>query len=146
MTWMGQEIRRESRVILSHRFNCPLQTIPPGYLMHVGSGMSDSLRPYKLQTTRLLCPWDFAGKNTGEGCHFLFQGIFLTQGSNPGLLHCRQILYQLSHKGSLSPHRIFYRCGNTKVSTEINISEQVSSYYFFSICLLPHFDMSTVVY
>ena len=34
------------------------------------------------------------------GCHFLFQGIFLTWGSNPGLLHCRQILYHLSHQGS----------------------------------------------
>ena len=34
------------------------------------------------------------------GCHFLLQGIFLTQGSNPGLPHCGQILYQLSHKGS----------------------------------------------
>ena len=38
--------------------------------------------------------------NTGVGCHFLLQGIFPTQGSNPGLLHCRQILYQLNHKGS----------------------------------------------
>ena len=35
--------------------------------------------------TRLLCPWDSPGKNTGVGCHALFQGIFLTQGSNPGL-------------------------------------------------------------
>ena len=42
---------------------------------------------------------DFPGKNTGVGCHFLLQGIFPTQGSNPGLPHCRQILYQLSHKG-----------------------------------------------
>ena len=40
------------------------------------------------------------GKNTGLGCHSLFQAIFPTQGSNPGLLHCRQILYQLSHQGS----------------------------------------------
>ena len=39
-------------------------------------------------------------QNTGVGSLFLFQGVFLTQGSNPGLLHCRQILYQLSHKGS----------------------------------------------
>ena len=39
------------------------------------------------------------GKNTEMGCHFLFQGIFLIQGSNPGLLHCRQILYYLSHQG-----------------------------------------------
>ena len=36
---------------------------------------------------RLLCLWDFSGKNTGVGCHFLLQGIFLTQGSNPCLLH-----------------------------------------------------------
>ena len=41
---------------------------------------------------RLLRPWDSPGKNTGVGCHFLLQGIFLTQGSNPGLLHCRQML------------------------------------------------------
>ena len=50
----------------------------------------------------LLCPWDFQGKNTGVSCHFLLQGIFLTQGSNPGLLHCRQILYHLSHHRSPS--------------------------------------------
>ena len=36
--------------------------------------------------------WDSAGKNTGVGCHFLLQGIFPTQRSNPGLLHCRQML------------------------------------------------------
>ena len=40
---------------------------------------------------------DSQGKNTGVGCHGLLQGIFPTQGSNPGLLHCRQILYQLSY-------------------------------------------------
>ena len=45
---------------------------------------------------------DFPGKNTGVGCHFLLQGIFLTQGSNPGLPHCRQILYCLSHQRRLT--------------------------------------------
>ena len=40
------------------------------------------------------------GKNTGLGCHALLQGIFPTQGLNPGLPHCRQILYHLSHRGS----------------------------------------------
>ena len=49
--------------------------------------------------TRLLCPQNSPGKNTGVGSHSLFQGIFLTQGSNPGLLHCRQILYHLSYQG-----------------------------------------------
>ena len=42
------------------------------------------------------------GKNTWVGCHALLQGIFPTQGSNPGLLHCRQILYHLSHQGNHS--------------------------------------------
>ena len=51
--------------------------------------------------TRLLCPSDSPGKNTGLGCHFLLQGIFQTQGSSLGLLHCRQILYHLSHQGNL---------------------------------------------
>ena len=49
---------------------------------------------------RLLHPWDFPGKITEVGCHFLLQGIFPTQGSNPGLLHCRQTLHHLSHKGA----------------------------------------------
>ena len=40
------------------------------------------------------------GKGTGVGFHFLLQGTFPTQGSNPGLLHCGQILYHLSHQGS----------------------------------------------
>ena len=43
---------------------------------------------------------DSPGKNTGVGCNALLQGIFPTQGSNPGLLHCRRILYRLSQKGS----------------------------------------------
>ena len=50
------------------------------------SGMSDSLQPHGLGLTRLLCPWDFPGKNTGVDCHFLLQGIFLTQGFNSCLL------------------------------------------------------------
>ena len=51
------------------------------------------LQPHELQPTRLLCPWDFPGKNSGVGCHFLLQGIFLTQDSNTCLLYCRWILY-----------------------------------------------------
>ena len=43
---------------------------------------------------------DFPGKNVGAGCHAVLQGIFPTQGSNPSLPHCRQILYKLSHQGS----------------------------------------------
>ena len=49
---------------------------------------------------RSLCPWNSSGKNTAVGCQSLLQGIFPTQGLNPCLLHCRQILYRLSHQGS----------------------------------------------
>ena len=53
--------------------------------------------------TRLFLPWNFPGKNTGMGCHFLLQEILPTQGSNPRLLcllHCRWILYPLNPMGS----------------------------------------------
>ena len=56
--------------------------------------------PWAVACTRLLRPQDFLGKTTGVCCHFLLQGIFPTQGSNPGLLHCRQTVYHLSHWGS----------------------------------------------
>ena len=59
------------------------------------SVLSDSLWPQGLYS-----PWNSPGQNTGVGSRSFLQGIFLTQGSNPGLPHCRQILYQLSHKGS----------------------------------------------
>ena len=61
------------------------------------SVVSDSLQPHGLEPASLLCPWNSPGKNTGVGCHALLQGIFPTQGSNPGLPHCRWILYHLSH-------------------------------------------------
>ena len=61
-----------------------------------------SATPWIVGCTKLLRPWDFQSKSTGVGCHFLLQGIFPTQGSNPGLSHCRQTLYHLSHQGSLS--------------------------------------------
>ena len=48
--------------------------------------MSDYLWSYEPKPAQLLCPWDSPGKNTGVGCHAIFQGIFLTQGSNPCLL------------------------------------------------------------
>ena len=56
---------------------------------------SDSLWPHGLYS-----PWNSPGQNTGVGSRSLLQGIFPTQGSNPGLLHCRLNHYQLSHQGS----------------------------------------------
>ena len=75
-----------------------------------------------MEPARLLCPWDSLGKNTGVGCHALLQGIFLTQGSNPGVLQadCRQTLYHLSHQGSL-----------------------YNNIYFVSIFVFPHQNASS---
>ena len=64
------------------------------------SVMSDSLLPHGLYS-----PWTSPGQNPAVGSLSFLQGIFPTQGLNPGLLHCRQILYQLSHKGN-------YNCWN----------------------------------
>ena len=61
------------------------------------SVVSDSLRIlWTVYPTRLLCPWDFPGRNTGVGCCALLQGIFPTQRLNPGALRFRQIVYRLS--------------------------------------------------
>ena len=60
-----------------------------------------TLQPCGLSATKLLCPWNSPSKNTGVGCHFCHWGIFPTQRSNSGLLHCRQIIYSLNHQGSL---------------------------------------------
>ena len=64
------------------------------------SVLSDSVWPHRLGPTRLLCRWNFLGKNTGVGCHFLLQVNFSFQGSNLGLLPCKEILYCLSYQGS----------------------------------------------
>ena len=70
-------------------------------LMVSNSVVSYCLQPDGLQPPRFLRPLDFPGKSTGVRCHCLLQGrIFPTQGSNPGLPHCRQMLYPLSHQGS----------------------------------------------
>ena len=71
---------------------------------------------------RLLHPWDFPGKSTGVGCHCLLQGIFPTQGSNPGLLHCRQDTLTSEppgkpfYKGTRYTLRIFPRSSTSSLS------------------------------
>ena len=61
---------------------------------------SHSVVPDSLRPCGLYSPWNSPGQSTGVGGLSLLQGIFATQGWKPGLLHCRQILYCLSHKGS----------------------------------------------
>ena len=68
------------------------------------SVVSDAVIPWPIHSL-----WNSLCKNTGVGSLSLLQGIFPTQGLNPGLLHCRRILYQLSHKGSPRiPERVAY--------------------------------------
>ena len=74
---------------------------------------------------------DSPGKNTGVGCHVLLEGIFPTQGRNPGLLHCRWIFYHLSHQGSpvseshsivsasLRPHGLYSPWNSPGQNTEV---------------------------
>ena len=91
----------------------------------------------RLSVARPLCPWDSPGKNAGVGRQALLQGIILTQGSNPGLLHCRWILYCLSHQGN--PKGI--------LSLLIPLCQSYASFtpnlLFFSLLMLlpgaPHF-------
>ena len=64
----------------------------------------NSLWPHGLQPPDSSAHGDSPGKNTGVGCHALLQGIFPTQGLNPGLPHCKWIPYQLSYQGSPDHH------------------------------------------
>ena len=81
--------------------NSNLATLLDNFMIHIESEsqshsvVSDSLWPHGLYS-----PWNPPGQNTGVGCHALLQGIFPTKGSNPGLSHCRRILYQLSQQGN----------------------------------------------
>ena len=76
-----------------------LTSFSPSFLSLLFSQYVASLLwPHGLGPTRLLCSWGFLGRNTGVGCHFLFQGIFLIQGSNLHLLHWQADSLPLSHQ------------------------------------------------
>ena len=103
------------------------------FALSVELGTTSSLCPMtKVKVTQscpTLCdphglhsPWNSPGQNTGEGSRSFLQGIFPTQRSNPDLLYCRQILYQLSHQGSLRVH------------------EALSSRHFLLWCIQQHMN------
>ena len=91
--------------------------------------------PWTVTCTRLLRPWHFPGKSTGVGCHFLLQGLFLTQRSNLGLQHCRQMLYPLSHQGS---YQAFPITVVPLIISRSNISSVQFSRSVVSDSLQPH--------
>ena len=77
--------------------------------------------------TRLLCPWDSPGKNTGVGCHFLLQRFFLTQGSNPSLLsllHWQAGSLTLVPSGK--PEHLQGNCGTGKFSDTPNLYQKLA--------------------
>ena len=83
--------------------------------------MSDSLRPHGPHS-----PWNSPGQNTGVGSLALLQGIFPTQGSNPGLLHYRRILYQLSYQGN--PVILKWELNNNRVMKHDSSTEHGNVY------------------
>ena len=94
--------------------------------------------PTDCNLTRFLRPWDFPGKNTGVGCHFLLQEIFPTQGLNPGLLHCKQTPYHLSQLGHKKPRSLRQKnwnleqiLGPTNPVIMGNVSPSVRLNFFF---------------
>ena len=68
----------------------PFRAVSTLRVCQVASVVSDSLRPHELWPTRLLCPWDFPGKNTGAGCHFLLQCM------HAGLIHFVLAVFRFS--------------------------------------------------
>ena len=81
-TSLNQKIRAPSKQPFLHNFLSLFILL----LCLVTKLCSILVWPLRLLPARFLCPWDFPGKNTGVCCHFLLQGIFLTQGLNPRLL------------------------------------------------------------
>ena len=104
------------------------------------SVVSDSLWPHGLLPARLLCPWGSPGKNTEMGCHALLQGIFPAQGSNPGLPHCRRILYCLSH---LIPYLLI--CRNSLCVLDTNPLSDLAD-FFLNIFILLYIIYYLYVY
>ena len=88
----------EYKVMMQRQFICMMGTMLLFWVTSESercSVMSNSLWPHELYS-----PWNSPGQNARVGSYSLLQGIFPTQGSNPGLPHCWRILYQLNHKGS----------------------------------------------
>ena len=91
------------------------------------SAVSGSLPPHGLQPAGLLCPWNFPGRNTAVSCHFLLQGNFLTQGSNPRLLcllHWQADSLPLYHLGSPQTCTQMHSCTHTHTHTRARTHPQ----------------------
>ena len=109
----------------------------------IAQACPNSLQPHGLQPTRLLFTWNFPGKNTSVGCHFLLQGIFLTQGSNLSLLHLLyqqaglycwatwDVLFILFPRFIFIEHRFY--CQTSELSPVIFYHFNIQSFLFHSV-------------
>ena len=99
-----QPLGRSNNDLYSDKYSSWFLVKSATLVVVVGGGLvaksCPTLATHGLESARFLCPWNSPGKNTWVGCHFFLQGIFPTQGLNPGLLHCKQIIYRLNYKGS----------------------------------------------
>ena len=95
------------------------------------SVMSDSLQRHWLYSL-----WYSSGQNTGVGSCYLLQGIFPAQRSDPGLLHCRWILYQLSHQGS--PPGSPLLSGRGEEISQLSKIIHLSMFSVFRLCIIDH--------
>ena len=102
----GAELRNEVVVVVDTEYEQRLVPVRYRYAMLSRSVMFDSLQPVDCSPAGSSVHGDSPGKNTGVGFYTLLQGIFPTQGSNPGPPHCRQILYCLNHHGSPQQGRV----------------------------------------
>ena len=99
-----------------------LASLNPLLFIHVFIHSCPTLWPCGLSPAGLLLPWHSPGKNTGVGWHFLLQGIFLTQGSNPSLLHLLQWQVgslPLCHLGII--HSFIHSCTSHQVPTTCQV-------------------------
>ena len=107
------------------------------------------LTPHGLQPARLLCPWDFPGKNTGEGCHFLLQGIFPILGLNLCLLLWQTDSLPLSLLGSYVRYNIYVIYiwyNNLYVTSGFNLSYLVQmSPRFLKLCRIFFFSFLLLI-
>ena len=90
-----------SQGIISVNVPCEIHSYSEGKVnVLVAQWVSDSLQLHGLWPSRLLCPWNYPGKTTGEGSHSLLQGNLPHPGLNPSLLDYRHTIHLLSHQGS----------------------------------------------
>ena len=130
-----------------------LACLIPSSVQFSHSVVSESLQRHESQHS-LYSPWNSPGQNTGVDSLSLLQGIFPTQGSDPGLLHCRQILSQLSHKGSPRiQEQVAYpfSSGSSRPRNQTRVSCIAGRFFtnqlsYHGIPLLPHRLLQNIEY